>query len=329
LLDLDVSNAALFLAGRLGVSADPLRITALGGGVSNTVLLVEGTERRFVVKQSLARLRVEQDWFSDRSRIFREAAALRWLAPHLPPGAVPAVVFEDRENYAFAMTAAPAHARTWKALLLEGHADPSVSRQVAWLLARILRASWLDAGAAARFGDQTAFDELRLEPYYRATALRHPDLAAFFGRLVETYPQRRLCLVHGDWSPKNFLVWDGGLMAIDFEVIHFGDPVFDVAFLLNHLLLKCFHRPEWAARYAELAAVFWQTLEGELPEDPAQFQEGVVRHLGALLLARMDGKSPVEYIREPDVKQRVRSFARALIADPPARIASVFDRLTS
>ncbi len=329
MLDLDVSNAALFVAERLGFDEDSLRVTPLGGGVSNTVLLVEGLQRRFVVKQSLARLRVEQDWFSSRSRVFREAAALRWLAPHLPPGAVPAVVFEDRENYAFAMTAAPAHARTWKSLLMEGRADPAVSRCAASLLARIMQASWLDAGAAARFGDQSVFDELRLDPYYRATAARHPDLAEFFHRLVESYSQRRLCLVHGDWSPKNFLVWDGGIMAIDFEVIHFGDPAFDAAFLLNHLLLKSFHRPEWAPRYAELAAVFWQTLEGELPEDPEQFQAGVIRHLGALLLARIDGKSPVEYVREEAVKQQVRNFARALIANPPGRIAAIFDRVRS
>ncbi|HXG33302.1 MAG TPA: phosphotransferase [Bryobacteraceae bacterium] len=329
MLDLDVSNAARFVAERLGFHKDSLRVTALGGGVSNTVLLIEGPQRRLVVKQSLARLRVEQDWFSSRDRVFREAAALRWLAPHLPPGAVPAVVFEDRENYAFAMTAAPAQARTWKSLLMEGRADPAVARRVASLLTRIMQASWLDAGAAARFGDQSVFDELRLDPYYRATAARHPDLAEFFHTLVETYPQRRLCLVHGDWSPKNFLIWDGSVMAIDFEVIHFGDPVFDAAFLLNHLLLKSFHRPECAPRYRELAAVFWETLEGELPENPEQFQAGVIRHLGALLLARIDGKSPVEYIREEAVKQRVRNFARALIANPPGRIAAIFDRVRS
>jgi 5-methylthioribose kinase len=329
LLDLDVSNAARFLAAHLRLHEDPVRVTALGGGVSNTVLLVEGSQGRLVLKQSLGRLRVEQEWRSRRSRVFREAAALRWLAPHLPAGSVPSVVFEDRENYAFAMTAAPAQARTWKSLLMEGHTDPAVARRVASLLARIMQASWLDARAAARFGDQTVFDELRLDPYYRATAARHPDLAEFFRRLIDTYPQRRLCLVHGDWSPKNFLVWEGGVMAIDFEVVHFGDPVFDAAFLLNHLLLKSFHRPEWAPRYARLAAVFWETLEAELPEDSAQFQAGVIRHLGALLLARIDGKSPVEYIREEAVKERVRSFARALIADPPARIARVFDRVGS
>lgn len=329
LLDLDVSNVARFLAAHLRLPEDPVRVTALGGGVSNTVLLVEGSERRLVLKQSLARLRVEQEWRSRRSRVFREAAALRWLAPHLPAGSVPGVVFEDRENYAFAMTAAPAQARSWKSLLMEGHTDPAVARRVASLLARIMQASWLDAGAAARFGDQTVFEELRLDPYYRATAARHPDLAEFFRRLIDTYPQRRLCLVHGDWSPKNFLVWEGGVMAIDFEVVHFGDPVFDAAFLLNHLLLKSFHRPEWAPRYARLAAVFWETLEAELPDDPARFQAGVIRHLGALLLARMDGKSPVEYIRKEAAKERVRNFARALIANPPARIAAIFDRVGS
>ncbi|MCS6953454.1 MAG: aminoglycoside phosphotransferase family protein [Bryobacterales bacterium] len=326
MLELDASNVAAVLDGQEGWEGGDIRITPLGGGVSNTVLLVEGARQRLVLKQSLAKLRVEQDWFSDRSRVYREAAALRWLAGRLPAGSVPAVVFEDRDNFLFAMTAAPSGARTWKSLLLEGCADRAVAVQVGRLLAAIIRASWQEATVAAAFGDQTVFDQLRLDPYYRATAARHPDLAPFFDVLIRAYPEQRYCLVHGDWSPKNFLVWDHGVMAIDFEVAHFGDPAFDAAFLLNHLLLKSFHRPVWQARYAELAQAFWMTLSAELPEELGDFEARVVRHWGGLLLARIDGKSPVEYIRDESVKQAVRTFARGLIAAPPAHVMEVFER---
>src|SRR6266545_2572471 len=113
--ELAAQNAAAYLTGR-GLAA-PDSVTELGGGVSNTVLLVEAGGSRSVLKQSLARLRVEQDWFSDRDRIFREVAALRLLAGCLPPGSVPEVLFEDRDNCLFSMSAAPADAVTWKAQL--------------------------------------------------------------------------------------------------------------------------------------------------------------------------------------------------------------------
>lgn len=326
LLELDASNAVAVLALRDSRKQEPIRVTPLGGGVSNTVLLVETPGRRVVLKQSLAKLRVEQDWFSARDRVYREAAALRWLAERLPPGSVPTVLFEDRDNFLFAMTAAPAAARTWKSLLLEGRADPAVAARVANLLAAMMRATWREAAVASAFGDQAVFDELRLDPYYRATAARHPDLAGFFDTLIRDYPQRRLCLVHGDWSPKNFLVWDEGLMVIDFEVVHFGDPAFDAAFLLNHLLLKSFHLPMWRSRYTEAARVFWRTLTAELPLELEDFERGVIRHLGGLLLARIDGKSPVEYIRDESAKQGVREFARQFIAAPPATVMEVFER---
>src|SRR5579884_2458645 len=86
-------------------------VTELGGGVSNTVLLAESACERVVVKQSLAKLRVEQDWFSERDRIFREATALRMLSSVTAPGSLPRVLREDRDNYAYIMTAAPQDAR--------------------------------------------------------------------------------------------------------------------------------------------------------------------------------------------------------------------------
>src|SRR6202043_2335537 len=127
------------------------------------------------------------------------------------------------------------------------------------------RASPGNAGWEAEFGDQTVFRELRLDPYYRATAVRHPDLGGRIERLMRKSAARRLALVHGDWSPKNFLVAGSSVMAIDFEVIHFGDPSFDSAFLLNHLVLKSFYRPEWADSYAQAAAGFWRKYRDGVP----------------------------------------------------------------
>jgi 5-methylthioribose kinase len=324
LFDLRPDNAAEYLSSR-GIASTDARVTELGGGVSNIVLLVESGDRRFVLKQALGKLRVQDDWFSDRERIFRESAAMRWLAPHLAAGEVPEILFEDRENCLFAMSAAPVGVPTWKSLLMRGELDLGIAERIARMLATIVSKSWCDAESERVFGDQTVFDQLRLDPYYRTTALRHPDLKPHFDRLIRESRARRVSLVHGDWSPKNFLVNGGQVMAIDFEVIHFGDPAFDSAFLLNHLLLKSFYRPPWKGGFAQLAMRFWETYRAGLPSDCDWIELATVAHLGCLLLARIDGKSPAEYITGPELRERIRGFARDLILTPPARVADVFE----
>jgi 5-methylthioribose kinase len=254
LFELTAASAPEYLTGR-GVPA-PRSVVELGGGVSNTVLLVEGDGGRFVLKQSLGKLRVEQDWFSDRERIFRESAAMRKLSSWLPKGAAPEVLWEDRECCLFAMSAAPEGAETWKSKLMRGQVDERAAARIGGMLAAIVRESWHDAASERDFGDQTVFDQLRLDPYYRATAVRHPDLAGHFAALMRASSERRCALVHGDWSPKNFLIDGSGVMAIDFEVIHFGDPAFDAAFLLNHLALKSFKLPPHRVALADAARAF-------------------------------------------------------------------------
>lgn len=319
-VDLTASNVIDYLKSR-GVS--PLRVTELPGGVSNTVLLVETAGERFVLKQSLPQLRVEQQWLSDRSRIWREAAALEAVAPHLPQDSVPRVLFRDDENYLFAMTAAPEGTQPWKTALLRGECDLGVAEHVGTITAALISCGFRSPAMDRAFGDLTIFDQLRLDPYYRNVAIHHPDLAGFFNNLVDRYSARRYALTHGDWSPKNFLVCGGSVMAIDFEAIHFGDPAFDVAFLLNHLLLKSFHTKQHAAGLGAMAEKFWTTLRAQMPSVP-NFEIRTIEHLGALLLSRMDGKSPVEYICDPDLKQQIRDFARRLILQPPVSVLEVF-----
>ena len=323
--ELSAASAAAYLSGR-GLAMAGAQIRELGGGVSNTVLLVEAGAERFILKQALGKLRVEQEWLSDRERVFRESAVLRKLRPLLPPGALPEVLFEDRERFLFAMSAAPAGAACWKDLLLSGEIDPDTAEQVGRLLAAMAAGTWRRPEWDAEFGDQTIFDQLRIDPYYRAAARRHPDLAPLAQTLIADSAARRVSLTHGDWSPKNFLVAGAQVMAIDFEVIHFGDPAFDAAFLLNHLLLKSFHRPAWAARYRQAAERFWRAFLAGVPLED-WIEPATLRHLGWLMLARVDGKSPAEYMRDPALIERVRRFARRLILSPPGSVPEVFDKL--
>jgi 5-methylthioribose kinase len=301
-------------------------VRELGGGVSNTVLLVEGEaagggEKRWVVKQSLEKLRVQDDWRSERGRIFREAEAIQALRPVLGQASVPQVVYIDRENYLFVMTAGPPGSVMWKEDLLEGRVDMEVARQAGTLLALMVTSSPRDPSLETMFTDRTVFDQLRIDPYYRTTAARHPDVRPAMGELIEDSWRIRSAIVHGDYSPKNMLVQDNNIFLIDFEVVHWGDPAFDAGFLLNHLFLKAFHQPRLCQLYFAAAREFWkELLRGTEEAALDDFENMTLRHLGALMLARIDGKSPVEYIRDEMTKGRVRRFAKHLLVERPWRL---------
>ena len=110
-------------------------------------------------------------------------------------------------------------------------------------------------------------------------------------------------------------------MILDWECVHWGDPAFDTGFLLNHLLLKAFHRPQDAPllRRAAIAYLDAVTL--------VPFTDTLV-HLPLLLICRVDGKSPVEYITSETVRSRIRAYARSLLAEPPRDVAELFERLS-
>ena len=321
LLQLEESNTKPYLAGR---GIDARLVVALGGGVSNMVILAETTSGRMVLKQALAKLKVKEEWLSDPWRTVRECAAIRLIAHHLTPGDVPEILFDDPENCIYAMSAAAVDACDWKTLLLGGEIRPRAAAAIARILGAMIRATWMSAEWDERFGDQTVFGQLRLDPYYRFTAARHPDLSSRFERLIGMCAERRCSLVHGDYSPKNFLVSGDRAMAIDFEVVHFGDPSFDAAFLLNHLRLKMFYRPQWERHYADAAVAFWNELRSSLPPGAEWFEASAIAHLGGLMLARIDGKSPAEYIASEELRDRVRQYARKLMFDPPNAIEEIF-----
>jgi len=327
---LTTENVADYLAGRgLVRGGEEISVRELGGGVSNIVLLVEWPghpERRWVLKQSLGKLRVKDDWRSERSRIFREAQSLQALRPVLGAAALPEVVHIDREKFLYVMTAAPLGSQPWKDVLLARRADRPVAHNAALLLAKIINASRDDAALASPFHDRTVFDQLRIDPYYRTTAARHLDLRREFDDLINTSLEIRTALVHGDYSPKNLLVRGHEIFLIDFEVVHWGDPSFDAAFLMNHLFLKAFHQPSASPQFLALVFEFQNTLLAALyPEALAGFEAMTLRHLGGLLLARIDGKSPVEYIRDEGTKSRVRQAARRLLLERPTTLVGAVE----
>ena len=293
---------------------------ALTGGVSSDIWKVELRSGPVCVKRALPRLRVAQLW---EAPVERNRYEWRWMqaAARVAPGSAPRVLAHD-EAGVFAMEFLDgARHPLWKDELRAGRADAAFAARVGERLARIHAATAGDAGMAREFATDAGFHAIRLEPYLLATARVHPDVAGQLQSLAGRTAATRTALVHGDVSPKNILVGPGGPVFLDAECAWYGDPAFDLAFCLNHLLLKCCWVPRAQARF--LAC--FEALAGAYlaVHAPAGLEERAATLLPGLLLARVDGKSPVEYLTAGAQKDRVRRVARALLLAPPSTLAEV------
>ena len=315
--------AALVRIGLVPAGATP-PATPLPGGVSSDIWRVDLADGPVCVKRALPRLRVAQVWDAPVERNDYELAWLR-LAHQLVPGCVPRVLAADARSHLFVMEyLPPSDYVCWKQQLAAGNADRETGRDVARILLRLHELSDGDEAIAARFDSYRIFEAIRIEPYLLATARVHPSAAAALASLAAENHAHQRALVHGDVSPKNILLGANGPVLVDAECACFGDPAFDLAFVLNHLLLKCLLAP--TAR-DDLMACFEQThtcyFDGVSAEPAAQREARVARLLPGLMLARIDGKSPVEYLRSESERECVRTVALRLLLEPPARLTEI------
>jgi aminoglycoside phosphotransferase (APT) family kinase protein len=311
---------------RMGLlkAGEPARLTPLTGGVSSDISLVESGGRRFCVKRALPRLKVTALWEAPIKRNAAEAAYMcavaRWL-----PHAAPRVLGEDAEAGWFAMDyLAPEDHPLWKTQLLAGIVEPDFAGAVGRDLAIIHARSAVEPSIPAAFANDDTFEAIRIEPYLRATGRAHPELAARFDELARVTLTTKRALVHGDISPKNILKGPDGPVFVDAECAWFGDPAFDLAFCLNHLLLKGARggadRTRYIAAFSALAAAY---LAGVDWESATEIEARAAALLPALFLARVDGKSPVEYLTRESERAAVRRCAEPLVVDPARRLKDV------
>ena len=294
-------EAAIRLLRSAGLATSP--VEALSGGVSSEIWKVG----EVCVKRALPRLRVSQRW---EAPIERNRYERLWLetAGEAAPGAAPRILASDDRAGLFAMQYLPLP--VWKERLRLGDARPAFAAQVGATLAAIHGATAGRAEVAERFATDSIFHSIRLEPYLVATGMAHRDLDAQFQSLVKRTASTKLCLVHGDVSPKNILVGPRGPVFLDAECAWYGDPAFDLAFCLNHLLLKCLWTPAAQDAFLDCFDSLSSTYLASV--DFPGVEKRTASLLPALLLARVDGKSPVEYLTEPQ-RQLVRGIARELI----------------
>ena len=302
------SDSFLALLRRDGiVHHSDARLIPLRGGVSCEIYLVEDGTEKFVAKRALAKLKVKADWQADVSRNRHEWQYIRYVARFLPD-AVP--VLRDcsvADNY-FTMEYLNSCFLNWKQLLLAGQTKVAHARQAGNVLAQIHRHSSGDTEAMRLFDTTPIFFQLRIEPFLLTTAAKHPALRPFFEAEAARLAAARECLVHGDFSPKNILIHGDRLLVLDCEVAWYGDPAFDLAYLMNHLCLKALRHAPREIGVRPMLDEFWSAYQAVRPSSEIESRVGQL--LLMLMLARVDGKSPAEYL-DTARQQFVRDFVRA------------------
>lgn len=308
----------------LAAPGEAIKWEPLTGGVSSDIWRAELPGRTVCVKRALSTLNVASNWEAPVSRNADEWAWMQFAHAHCPAN-VPEPLAHDLELGAFAMSfLAPDVHPVWKKRLLDGHVEPDTAAAVGRLVGHLHSVSAFNADVAATFDTTDNFRALRLDPYFIAAGAKHEDLAERLQYLADRTANTRTALVHGDVSPKNILVGPNGPVLLDAECAWYGDPAFDVAFCLNHLLLKCLlpgaNGHKLLESFTALTEAYFASANWE---SRASLEGRAADLLPALLLARVDGKSPVEYITTDAQRQHVRTLARALLLRPTTTLNGV------
>ncbi|MFT4506311.1 phosphotransferase family protein [Caballeronia sp. 15711] len=312
---------------RMGLAGEEQAVlTPLTGGVSSLIVRVDGPRGMFCVKCALPKLKVAADWTAPVERNHAEVAWMR-EARAIVPDAVPSILAVDFDGNAFAMSFLdPSTHPVWKNRLRDGIVDVLVASEIGRRLAKIHSGTARSKEIEEKFANDDTFFDIRLDPYLGEIGRAHPDVRPITDKLIERTQRTKLALMHGDVSPKNILVGNEGPVFLDAECACYGDPAFDIAFCLNHLLLKCLWRPEHSKLYlAAFEALSSAYLDNVDWEGINEIEYRAASLLPALLLARVDGKSPVEYLSAERERSIVRSFSKQILSGPAYRLGDIRD----
>jgi phosphoglycerate dehydrogenase-like enzyme/tRNA A-37 threonylcarbamoyl transferase component Bud32 len=299
--------------------------TPLAGGIASDIRIISVPKGDIVVKTALPKLKVAAEWLSDPARSATEVAALQAIGDLLGSDVVPRVLWSDPAQHRFAMQRVDPKLRNWKQELLAGRVNLLTAARVGELLGLLHSRSAARCELAERFADDTYFQQLRVAPYLHRIAIGNPNLGAAISEVIEGLAQRRQALVHGDYSPKNILADGKQVVILDCEVAHWGDPRFDIGFVLAHLLLKALRH---GADTAPLVAAGDALLEAYQRCGLPVLDVDLVRTVGCLVLARLEGDSPIDYLGEID-SGFAKKLAVGLITNEPIAAPTIMHQVAT
>ena len=314
---LDLANRELMLGYLLDKNVinekDGYKVEYCKGGVSCVTALIEVPGRTLLIKQGRPKLAVKEEWLADPIRMTIETEANIVYNEYVPES-VPKVLSYDPENFILIREAAPIDATMWKTDLLNGILDFEVAKKSMEALAIVHNKCYKNPEIAKKFANDSIFYQLRISPYIEFVVSKYPQLAEYGDRLKKRLLTNKTSLVHADYSPKNILVLKNrGICILDYEISHYGDPTFDVGFFTNHLVLKSAHLRQWSSGFLNMLLYMTDVYFAMIDyEDRAKVEADSLDVLAMMMIARIDGKSPVEYITSDITRQLVRDMALEL-----------------
>ena len=305
----------------------PISVTALTGGVASDIAHVQVGSQDYCVKFALPKLRVKADWYAP---VERNLAEYRWLETYAqidPEGAIPLYGHSPSQNgFVMGYLAGP-NTYLFKTALFEGKGMRHDAMMIGRNLGRVHQVSTSSQFDARPFYNRDDFYALRIEPYLVHTAKAHDAVAEKLQAMAEYLYRSERVLVHGDVSPKNILIHQKRPYLLDAECATIGDASFDVSFCLNHFILKALHVTSHRSAYLGLCETFWQAYRAEIQfEDHSQLEMRISQLVPMLLLARVDGKSPVEYLTDKTAIE-IRALALTLLNKQPTTISQLLSYL--
>ena len=304
---------------------ETITIKALAGGVSSNIFQITTQQAQYCLKQALPQLKVAKQWLAPVDRVFAEIAWLQ-TAAKIAPQAVPQVLGIDQKSKSFVMQYLGDEYLNWKTELLAGRLAAKVATQLGHIVGQIHSQTALKEDLAKQFKNDATFYAIRLEPYLEEAARQHPELSSRLKALIVRTQHNLKVLVHGDVSPKNILLGPEGPILLDAECACYGDPAFDVAFCLNHFFLKAAHLPQAHAGLMQNAQDFLNAYLQEITWEPvAALEYRIASLLPGLMLARVDGKSPAEYLTTT-CGARVRKLASEFLKQDDLSFSTIYTR---
>ena len=319
---LDEGSVLPYLRKR-GLLTGDATVEILTGGVSCIVLAIDNPDISIVVKQALPELKTKAKWVADQRRAIVEANAMR-VYHQITPESVPELIDCDPEEFTLTMSRLPHTCTNWKIDMLEGRIHPEMGTELGLILAKWHNTAALSAEIKAGFMEDSLFEQLRVAPFYRAVAAVNPNLLTTINTLIAEITQIKITLVHGDFSPKNIMATkENRPIVLDFEVAHTGNPVFDLAFLLAHLLCKTI-RTEDVDEKELLIRTATQFLEKYQETSRIPVADSLAQHVALIALARVEGVSPVNYLDEP-AQQLLVAITKAALLDSDMTFTQLFE----
>ncbi len=308
-------NKKLSIFGLLEIKNEKIiNVEPLKGGVSCEIYKVDTTTNSYCIKKALKKLRVEKDWYADPIRSYYEYLWLKKTKKILPSSIPEVISYNRMKNYLIIEYLNMSRYSNLKEDLLKGKVDLDNLNKIAKKLLYIHKNLKSNYNKKIFQTHNFNFIKLRINPYLLELNKTYPELKKYINETVNLLRNNQHTVIHADFTPKNILVSKNKQIILDAETANYGDPSFDIVSLINHLIIKLLFVNKNKKNFVLALKKIFNTYHSNVTwEEKQDIIKRSLTLLPLMMLARVDGKSPVEYIKNNNEKNKLRRIALDLI----------------